>query len=360
MTNRLSALLRSPRSLGPGVSEPLHENSRRYATAEPAPETCMVFAFPARRRRGKTGSRVSNQMSDTLESLRRKIAGAGELQSVVRTMKALAAANIECTQTRGAKGNEVNRCRPFVRNIFKPVALALCLNLILTARIFAGPPFLTDDPAPVDLYHWEAYLFTSGMTSSDGYDFEGPAVELNYGVLPETQLHLIVPITSVDGPGMSAASGLGDMELGIKYRFVQETNERPQIGIFPMAELPTGNESRGLGNGRTWFRLPLWVQKSWGPWTTYGGGGAVVNSAPGQRNYPFGGWLVQRNFGKHLVLGGEVFAQGQDTESDKGFGALNFGGFYNVTEHFSLLFSAGHTVAGDSHALWYFGLYETW
>lgn len=33
-------------------------------------------------------------MSETLESLRRKIGGAGELQAVVRTMKALAAANI--------------------------------------------------------------------------------------------------------------------------------------------------------------------------------------------------------------------------------------------------------------------------
>lgn len=33
-------------------------------------------------------------MSDTAASLRRKIAGAGDLQSVVRTMKALAAANI--------------------------------------------------------------------------------------------------------------------------------------------------------------------------------------------------------------------------------------------------------------------------
>ena len=127
-----------------------------------------------------------------------------------------------------------------------------------------------------------------------------------------------------------------------------------------MAELPTGDASRGLGNGRTWFGLPIWLQKSWGPWTTYGGGGAALNSAPGQRNYPFGGWLVQRNFGKHLTLGGEIFAQGPDTDSDNGFAALNFGGFYNVTEHFSLLFTGGHTVAGDRHTLWYFGLYGTW
>jgi len=247
------------------------------------------------------------------------------------------------------------------KHLFKIISSALGLSLVLSGRLWAGPPFLTDDPEPVDLHHWEAYLFTSGMTSGGGsYAIEGPAVELKYGALPDTQLHLIMPLTSVDGPGISAASGLGDLELGIKYRFVHETKEWPQIGIFPMAELPTGDESRGLGNGRAWFRLPLWVQKSWGPWTTYGGGGAVVNPAPGQRDYPFGGWLVQRTFGKHLMLGGEVFAQGADTNNDKGFAALNFGGSYNVNNHFSLLFSAGHSVAGDNHTLWYFGFYGTW
>jgi hypothetical protein len=254
----------------------------------------------------------------------------------------------------------VKRGRNFTCGSGKSIFLTFCLNLVLTTYSFAGPPFLTDDPEPVDLDHWEAYLFTSGATSSGGYDIEGPAVELNYGALPDTQLHLIVPIASVDGPGMPAASGLGDIEFGIKYRFVQETNQRPQIGIFPMAELPAGEESRGLGNGRMWYRLPLWVQKSWGPWTTYGGGGAVVNPAAGRRDYPFGGWLIQRRFGQHLVLGGEFFAQGQDADGDKGFGALNFGGSYNVTEQFSVLFSAGHSVAGDNHTLWYFGLYGTW
>jgi hypothetical protein len=228
----------------------------------------------------------------------------------------------------------VKQCRSFTSNIRKAVSQAVCLSSILATRAFAGPPFLTDDPEPVEYRHWEAYLFTIGMSSGSGYSIEGPAVEVNYGVWPDTQLHLVVPMTSVDGPGMPAASGLGDTELGIKYRFVHETRTWPQIGTFPMAELPTGDANRGLGNGRTWFRLPVWIQKSWGPWKTYGGAGAALNSAPGQRNYPFGDWLVQRNFGKHLTLGGEIFAQGPDTESDNGFAALNFGGFYNVTEHF--------------------------
>jgi hypothetical protein len=245
-------------------------------------------------------------------------------------------------------------------NAVKINSLAFGLSFMLAARTLAGPPFLTDDPEPVDYQHWEAYLFTLGDLSHGGYSVEGPAVEMNYGVLPDTQLHLIVPMTTVSGGGLPTASGLGDMEFGIKYRFVHETNGWPQIGIFPFVELPTGDASRGLGNGRTWFQLPLWLQKGWGPWTTYGGGGAVLNSAPGQRDHPYGGWLVQRDFGKRLTLGGELFSEGRDTDRDKGFAALNFGGYYNVSEHFNLQFSAGHSVAGDSHLLWYFALYWTW
>jgi hypothetical protein len=147
----------------------------------------------------------------------------------------------------------------------KIMSLAVCLNLILATHAFAGPPFLTDDPEPVDYQHWEAYLFANGDHTSGGYIINGPAVELNYGVLPDTQLHLIVPMTTVGSGGVPTVSGLGDTEFGIKYRFLHETNGWPQIGIFPMAELPTGDADRGLGNGRTWFRLPLWAQKSFGP-----------------------------------------------------------------------------------------------
>jgi hypothetical protein len=243
--------------------------------------------------------------------------------------------------------------------VIKIVSLVAGINLIFIARTFSGPPFLTDDPEPVDYQHWEAYLFANGDHASGGFAINGPAVELNYGVLPDTQLHLVVPMTTVGG-GAPAVSGLGDTEFGIKYRFLHETNNWPQIGIFPMVELPTGDADRGLGNGRAWFRLPLWIQKSFGPWTTYGGGGAVLNSAPGQRDYPFGGWLWQRDFGEHLTLGGEIFAQGAAADGDKGFAALNFGGAYKFTGHFSLLFSGGHSVAGDDHVFWYFGFYSTW
>ena len=48
------------------------------------------------------------------------------------------------------------------------------------------------------------------------------------------------------------------------------------IGTFNMIEAPTGNADRGLGVGATWYRLPVWMQKDWNHWTTYGGGGFQV------------------------------------------------------------------------------------
>jgi len=245
-------------------------------------------------------------------------------------------------------------------NVVKAMALAVLLNLYLATGALAAPPFLTDDPVPTDYEHWEVYLFTMGDDEGGGYDINGPALELDYGALPDTQLSLSLPMTTVGGDGGPTVYGLGDTEFGIKYRLLHETNGWPQISFYPAVTLPTGDAARGLGNGRMWFQLPLWLEKSWGSWTTYGGGGAALDSAPGRRDYPFGGWLLQRDFGEHLTLGGEMFAQGRDADDDNGFAALNFGGQYNFNGHFSLLFSAGHSVCGDEHTLWYCGLYWTW
>ena len=130
-----------------------------------------------------------------------------------------------------------------------------------------------------------------------------------------------------------------------------------------MLELPTGDSDVGLSNGRAWGAFPLWIQKSFGPWVTYGGGGRAFNSAPGMKDYNFAGWLLQRSVTDSLILGGEIFYQGAPSEDSQRSTFFNVGGYYNGIEPCggcNLLFRVGSTIAGEVHHEAYLGLYWTW
>ena len=151
----------------------------------------------------------------------------------------------------------------FVRGVCASTVTAL-LAFAFPVVAIAGPPFLTDDPVPVDLGHFETYVFSQWDNSpGTASNVTGPAVEFNWGFLPNLQFHVVAPFENATVPGMPNAFGFGDTEIGVKYRFVQESAGRPQVGFFPMAEVATGDASRNLGNGQTWYRLPLWFQKSY-------------------------------------------------------------------------------------------------
>jgi hypothetical protein len=241
-------------------------------------------------------------------------------------------------------------------------------------RALAGPPFQTDDPEPIDYRNYEFYTFAASDGTPVETDTVTPGFEFNWGALPNVHLHIIVPamagIFPSNNPRLAPAGtgprafGLGDIELGIKFRFVQETKHRPMIGTFVMFEIPTGNAAQGLGVGSTWYKVPLWAQKSFGPWTTYGGGVETLVNAPGYRNFPFAGWLVQRDLGKKVTLGAEVFYHGPEglaTPQTRPATLVDIGGYYKFRDPgFQLLFCYGHTAIGQSENYAYLGLYWTW
>ncbi len=251
--------------------------------------------------------------------------------------------------------------------------LAVFFFLLATARLWAGPPFQTDDPEPVDFRHYELYQFGGTDGTPVETDPLGPAFEANWGALPNLQLHAILPYGAVmpsnnprylpAGVGPSAY-GLTDMELGAKYRFVKETKHRPEIGSFTMLELPTGNYAKGLGVGRIWYKLPVWLQKSWGHWTSYGGAGYQIVKQTQYKNFAYGGWLLQRDVGKKLTLGAEVFSHGPEglaTPQTKAATMIDVGGYYYIKNPgLQVLFAYGHTAIGQNETYAYLGLYETW
>lgn len=248
-------------------------------------------------------------------------------------------------------------CRRRLAGLSRARGACLLAALLFCRPAIAGPPFQTDDPVPVPLHHYEAYLFGTFDNSAGSTFAQVPAFEFNVGAAPELQLHIVVPGAYLHPDG---AYGFGDLELGAKYRFLREGPHRPQIGAFPMLEVPTGNSRLGLGNGQLWAKLPVWIQKSSGPWTTYGGAGVLVNEAPGMKNSPFAGWLLQRQLTKRLILGGETFYQSAPAQDARESTFLDGGGYYTLHGDLSLLFMMGHSVAGDRHTVGYLGLYYTW
>jgi hypothetical protein len=240
----------------------------------------------------------------------------------------------------------------------------IALLIGLAPAAFAGPPFQTDDPEPIEYKHFEFYTFGNSDSAHGETDTFGPALEFNWGALPNVHLHVIVPAATIFPASGPRPFGFGDIELGVKLRFIQETKHRPMVGTFTMFEVPSGNAAKGLGVGKTWYKVPLWAQKSFGPWTTYGGGGATVVDAPGYRNYPFAGWLVQRDLPKKFTLATEVFyhgAEGPATPFNRNTTMVDVGGYYKFKDPgFQLLFCYGHSVAGQAENYGYLGLYWTW
>ena len=170
-----------------------------------------------------------------------------------------------------------------VNKLFAAVVTAAATLGLLTGRGTAGPPFVTDDPEPVPYQHFEFYNLSLGTAIRGDTFSEAPAWEYNYGIIPNGQVHIIAPLTF---DTQASAYGYGDTELGFKYRFIDEdkNGSRPMVGVYPLLELPTGDESRALGAGYTRAYFPLWMQKSFGDWTTYGGGGYWVNQGDDTAN----------------------------------------------------------------------------
>lgn len=278
----------------------------------------------------------------------------------------------------GSAGRGVNGAARFIR--IQPLhellryKLVLLLLLFLRApQLWAGPPFQTDDPEPVDFRHYEFYQFTMLSSTPVETDPTGPAVEFNWGALPNVQLHVIVPYGAVmpsnnpiyyPGGIGPTAYGLTDIETGVKYRFVKQTKHRPEIGSFTMLELPTGSYAKGLGVGRVWYKLPIWLQKDWGQWTSYGGAGYQIVKQTQYRSFPYAGWLLQRNIGTKLTLGAEVFTHAREgfaTPQTQASTLIDAGGYYYFKNPgLQLLFCYGHSVIGQTENYAYVGIYQTW
>jgi hypothetical protein len=234
----------------------------------------------------------------------------------------------------------------------------LLLILLLPQSGAGGPPFKTDDPQPVDFRHWEFYLASEQEFGRHSTTATLPHFEVNFGAFQNLQLHVVAPLGYVR-TGDGQAYGYSDTELGVKYRFLQESDDLPQIGVFPMVELPTGNAARQLGSGSYEVYIPVWIQKSWGNFTTYGGGGVWYTPGAGNQNWIFTGWEAQYDFSSVVTVGGELYYSTANTKDDGAGAGFDVGGYINLSENDHILVSLGHSFHGEQAVTGYLGFQYT-
>ncbi len=214
----------------------------------------------------------------------------------------------------------------------------------------AGPPYLSDDPAPTDVSHWEIYNFAIGAGTS--HDLAGEAgLDINYGAAKDLQLTAVLPLAFDNAKGFSfngLRSGPGDVELAIKYRFLHQNEDSwtPDVAIFPRLFVPTAGHQ--FGTGRFGLLLPIWAEKDFGPWSVFGGGGYQINPGTGQRDFWQGGMAISRTIAERFSLGAEFYGQTRDTRIGGAFETLNVAATYKLVKHWSLLASAGPAWSPDN------------
>lgn len=227
--------------------------------------------------------------------------------------------------------------------------LCIALLTLSTSSALAGAPFVTDDPEPVEVHHLEVnYAFTKTWRNNAS-SASVPSVDLNYGLNSDIQLHA-QPKYAYEREGEEKNYGLDNTEIGVKYRFINNKSNSADfmVGIYPMLQLPTGNERLGGGRGKAQWFLPLWMQYNKDNWTFYGGTGYRVSNSIDSKNSWFLGGTALYQWTDNLKVGGELFRETATTIGENNTGGFNLGGIYDFNDDYHLLFSVGKGLSNVS------------
>lgn len=236
------------------------------------------------------------------------------------------------------------------------LVMALCL---LPTAVRAGPPFITDDPAPVDLHHFETFYFTAGSTTREGFG-GASGIDFNYGLARDLHINIAVPF-EYDHPKIgNAVSGVGNIELAAKYRFLHQESFGWDVAVYPRVILKSASDQ--VGDDHAAFFLPVWIGRNGDNWSTYGGGGCVYNHGGDARDYCQMGWAVTRDLAPNLHVGAEVVHATADAKGGRASTALGAGLTYDLNDHYHLLAYAGPNLQNTGETArynWYAALQTT-
>lgn len=128
--------------------------------------------------------------------------------------------------------------------------------------VTAQRPTLSSDTATTAEGSFEV---EAGVSVADGGDGGFPA-SLKYGVSSTAEVFASwSPYVEID-----SERGVGDVRLGLRYRFLEEEDSVPSLAVQSILEIPTADEDDGLGSGEPDLLLAGIATKSVYDWAVTG------------------------------------------------------------------------------------------
>ncbi|MEK6743279.1 MAG: transporter [Nitrospirota bacterium] len=150
--------------------------------------------------------------------------------------------------------------------------IGLMMSPLAAGRAFAGHPLITDDTGTQGKGKTQLeFIGEYGIEKENGITEKGLEVPttpfLSYGLSDTMDLVFGLPYVSVrveDAGTTTAVRGATDMSIELKARVYEKDGW--SFAVKPGVSLPTGNEEKGLGNGKTSYSAFLIATKKVEPW----------------------------------------------------------------------------------------------
>jgi hypothetical protein len=235
----------------------------------------------------------------------------------------------------------------------KKILLAFIVTSIFWGTAFAAHPLITDDTGTQGKGKFQ--LEVNGEIGNDRETFDGIeskehagelAAAFSAGVTDDVDIVVGFPWAWVrskeDSAVVSDGNGPGDVSLEAKWRFFQKGGF--SLALKPGMTIPTGNEDRGLGNGRISYGAALIASQEWERFFVYANAAYTHNEfkldADRETNRA-DIWHASVAAGVDVVKNLTLVANtGMETNSDRGsdtWPAFILGGaIYSVTENFDV------------------------
>jgi len=223
-----------------------------------------------------------------------------------------------------------------------PLLAFLLLPIGLLAQ--GGPPFITDDPGTPEKGHWELNVAWTTERHPGETAHELPLFDLNYGLTERIQLKYEVAHLMLKETGASTERAVGNSEVGVKWRFLDDSASGWSASVYPQFEFRTPGSNavdRGLAADETTLVLPLEIQREVDGWGVNAEVGALCPSKSDS------GWIygivAAHEVNEHLEVGVELHGEGDSSLSRTQLCA-NVGVRVKLSPHFVLLASVGREL----------------